>query len=151
MAPRPPPSPPVSPIGPIPTFLRVLRWKYSGWAIGVSLPLGVGLVLNDKFAFAYFCFAIAMPLSIGAWVLSDELEKRRPRQRRATKRNPNPRPIRKADISNYRRWRILPVAGILIFFLILLVWTRSLQVEKELPLWAVGYIQQMIQRQQIRA
>jgi hypothetical protein len=123
---------PPSPIGPRPAWLRALHWKHSGWVISLIFACGFALVLADKFAFAYLCLAISMLWSIGSWLSSDTIEKRRPRQRRATKRTPIPPPITKADIRRYRIWRFGPVAGILFLFLCLFLWTRSLQVEKEL-------------------
>ena len=125
-------SVPPSPIGPIPPFLRPFRRKYSGGAIGFISSLGFAFMLTDKFVSAYLCFAFSMVWSIGSWLSSDTLEKRRPKQRRATKKSPIPPPITKGDIRRYRIWRFGPVAIIVLVFLCPFILIRNRQAEREL-------------------
>jgi hypothetical protein len=110
----------------------IFKWKYSNWSISLIAGLGFAFVLADKFAFSYFWFILAAVWASVSWLASSGLEKRRPKARRSTKKNPNPLPPSDIDRRNYKRWRMYPIVGIAVLLLSICAYTRWLQVQHEL-------------------
>jgi len=113
-------------------FRRLFHWKHSNWPTGILFSLGATLVFGGRFTFAYFCFSIAGVWAICSWLASDLLERKRPKLKRATKKNSIPAPVTKQQIKEYRLWSVVPLFVVTLLVFAICYWTRSLQIEAEL-------------------
>jgi hypothetical protein len=115
----------------------VFHWKHSSWFIALAAGAALTASLADKFALSYIFLFVTAVLSVGCWLTSDTLSRKRSSGMRLYSANGT---FLIVSDENLRRWQLIPTICILVFFLLGFWVIRYLQIQKELQ----AYVGQLV-------
>jgi len=110
-------------------FKSMFHWKHSKWVIELCGGAALATALASQFYFAYFFLFVTTFYSIGCWLTSDTLARKR--QSKPVLYGPDEERLPSA-VKTPLLWRLVPTAAMLVLFGFFGLWIRGLQIDKEL-------------------